>query len=502
MPPQSSQPPQSPDTSPGQRTTRRAASVILVVAGVLVLLVLFGLLRTPATSPPVDAVQPLWTEASDLQAEKSYSAAAEVYEQLAALSPQDPEPLLAMGDIYLTQHRWPMAEDAFNRALAREGGNAQALAGLAQALWEQRERLRAVMLWEAALQDRHEPEASDTGVRLALAYLDLGRPADAAATLQQELDRSDNPTARLYLAMLQAKDDPDGARQELVAIQDDAPQPLLDARDYMLAALDEAQTGGSPAEAAKALGLAFVQIEEWQLAREALERALKLDPIDAEAMAFLGHTHAQLGSPALKYLMSAVEAQPDWPLGHYLLGLFYLKHELYGLAVEEFKTTLQLDPGNAQAQVDLAHAQVGLGQYLAAEEALVGAVESAPDDLSFHLALVRFYADHTFRVTDRGLSAAQAAADLAPDDPRVRDLLGWVLFLAGDPGQSRHHLESALRLDPELASAYYHLGVLHDVLGEDEAAEVAFGRAIDLDTDGFYRDQAQKALREMTQARE
>lgn len=498
----SPQTPQPPDTSAGQHTTRRAASAILVVAGVLGLLVLFGLLRTPATLPPIDAVQTLWTEATGLQAEKSYTAAAEVYEQLATLAPQDPEPLLAMGEIYLTQHRWPMAEDSFNRALARESGNASALAGLAEARWEQGDRLRAVLLWEAALQDGHERESPDTGVRLSLAYLDLGRSADAQATLRQELARADDPTAHLYLAMLQATDDPSGARQELVAIQDDSPLALVDARDYMLAALDEAKAAGSPAEAAKALGLAFVQIEEWRLAREALEQAFELDQTDAEAMAFLGHTESQLGRPALKYLTPAVEARPDWPLGHYLLGLFYLQHQLYELAAGEFETTLQLDPGNAQAQVDLASAQVGLGQYLAAEETLVGAVQSAPDDLSFHLALVRFYANHTFRVNDRGLSAAQAAADLAPDNARVRDLLGWMFFLAGDPDQSRRHLESALRLDPELVSAYYHLGVLHQVLGEDSAAKLAFGRTIDLDTDGFYRDQAQKALREMNQARE
>jgi Tfp pilus assembly protein PilF len=75
-------------------------------------------------------------------------------------------------------------------------------------------------------------------------------------------------------------------------------------------------------------------------------------------------------------------------------------------------------------------------------------------------------------------------------------------LLAGDPALARLHLESALRLDPELVSAHYHLGVLREALGEEEAARCAFLRAIDLDTDGFYRVQAQTALREMAQARE
>jgi Tfp pilus assembly protein PilF len=70
-------------------------------------------------------------------------------------------------------------------------------------------------------------------------------------------------------------------------------------------------------------------------------------------------------------------------------------------------------------------------------------------------------------------------------------------FLAGDAQPARLHLEAALRLNPSSASAVYHLGLLHNALGEKEAARQAFMRAVDLDTEGFYRDRSQTALREM-----
>ena len=470
---------------------------------VSVLLILLALICTRATPPPVGAVSSMSNAAADLRALKSYAAAVEVYEHMAGLSPDDPDPLLSIGNIYLTQHRWLPATDAFNRALARQGNCGPAQAGLATATWERGERLEALALWQMAL--ANQPPLTEARLHLALAYLNLNRPAEAEATLHAILvSGSGRPgegegslpgqesiaSAHLYLAMIHALDDAEGARRQLAAIPNDAPQPVVATRDYMLAALKQS---AADSEAARTLGLAFVQIEQWQLARDALEQALALDPTDAETMAFLGHVESQLGRPAMDHLAASVATRPEWPLGHYLLGLHYVKCNLADLAIEAFQETLRLDPGNAQAQVDLARAYTSVGNYLDAESAYRAAAEAAPEDLTFQLALAHFYADHSLHVTDRGLAAAHSAADMAPDDPHVRDLLGWMYFLAGDPQKARLHLLSALRLDREQPSTYYHLGMLYQALGQQEAAHSAFLRAIDLDTDGWYRERAQAA---------
>jgi len=108
---------------------------------------------------------------------------------------------------------------------------------------------------------------------------------------------------------------------------------------------------------------------------------------------------------------------------------------------------------------------------------------------------VGFYAEHSFQVTERGLPAAESAARLAPDNPRLRDWLGWLYLLAGDAPKAWLHLMSALQLDSGQASTFYHLGVLYKLSGEQEAARLAFRRAVDLDTEGRYRERAMLALR-------
>jgi Tfp pilus assembly protein PilF len=52
-------------------------------------------------------------------------------------------------------------------------------------------------------------------------------------------------------------------------------------------------------------------------------------------------------------------------------------------------------------------------------------------------------------------------------------------------------------LDPDLARAHYHLGALYAARGDMEAAQQEYQRAIDLDTEGFYRQRAEKAMEEL-----
>jgi len=66
------------------------------------------------------------------------------------------------------------------------------------------------------------------------------------------------------------------------------------------------------------------------------------------------------------------------------------------------------------------------------------------------------------------------------------DALGYALVLTGDPANGEKMLEQAVRLDPNLPSAYYHLGLLYAQRGQIEAAQAALNHALTLDPNGRY----------------
>ena len=78
----------------------------------------------------------LLSQADNLIAQQQYGEAIETLETAAQLYPTSTIPLIRIGQIYLRQHRWLLAEDAFNRTLARDPTNPVATIGLAEVATE------------------------------------------------------------------------------------------------------------------------------------------------------------------------------------------------------------------------------------------------------------------------------------------------------------------------------------------------------------------------------
>ena len=146
----------------------------------------------PPTPTPIDL--------SALLAERRYTEAINLLEAAAVDQPQAIAPLNQIGQIYLQQHRWLPAQDAFNRALARDADNPLATAGLAETRLNQGNRRQAMELWQAAAAQNPQLPGVFTGLgRTLLARLEF----DAAKTaFLSQMEHHPDPEAQWYLAAL------------------------------------------------------------------------------------------------------------------------------------------------------------------------------------------------------------------------------------------------------------------------------------------------------------
>ena len=70
-------------------------------------------------------------------------------------------------------------------------------------------------------------------------------------------------------------------------------------------------------------------------------------------------------------------------------------------------------------------------------------------------------------------------------------------FQVGDYDTARNSLLQATSLDPTLAAAHYHLGLLWSAQGTRREAQESFVRALDLDTTGALLPLVERAMGEI-----
>ena len=416
-----------------------------------------------------------------------HATAFDAYQRAAHLAPESPLPWLQTGTILLRQHRFVEATVAFREA-ERLGGREVAWLGLGESLAGRGDWAAALQVWLRAR--AMVPGDARVHVALGRGKIAQGRFDQAMRHLVEALNNepaaSEAAASRALLGRLLIADDPTRAADQFRRAGD----------EDMLSVLSAAWTEPDPAQRNLLLGSAFLQRGELTLARRQFERTAALEPFNAEPHAYLAHTLDRLGETgaARELLDLALALDPDSALAYYFLGVHHRQVGNVEDGQAALWEALLRDPDNAALYVEMAEAFVDLGDYSHAEEWYRGAVEVAPENLEFHLILAHFYFDHLYRVEEGGLPAAEAAVALGPVDPRPHDLLGWGHYLAGKPLEGERFLLQALILEPDLASAHYHLGSLYTRSGQRVLARQHLQRAADLDTEGYYRAHAEALL--------
>jgi len=405
------------------------------------------------------------------------TAAVATYREAARQRPDEPLPYLRLAQVYLA---WGRYEDALYAVAEAErlGAEEADVQRLRVAIHTDRSD------WPAVIESAQRLLALAPGDQgayhaLAQAHLELREWEAARSTYRALLyDVPTDAVAHEHLGALLLGDDPE-AIQHLIAARTDLANRLI-------TTFTESQTAGDRAYTVALLGRTLLEAGESALAAHQFQQALDHTPDYAEVHAYLGHALYQMGhlDESGRHLQRAVTLTPDSAVAHTFLGLHHERMEDISAARAEYEKAYDLDPQSPAICVEIGQTWAAEGRYTTAEAWLREAVSLSPDDPALWEILARFYLDHNITAEERAVEVTTKLTELAPGSARAHDLRGWAAFQSGDYEAAREHLRQAVNMDPTLASAHYHLGLLHRLKGETKQAQEAFTRALDLDTTG------------------
>ncbi len=197
------------------------------------------------------------------------------------------------------------------------------------------------------------------------------------------------------------------------------------------------------------LGLLYEQEGKLDQAREAYEKALRLNP--------------------------------DYADSHNNLGAMHLKAGEIDKAIDSYRIAGRLAPWSADVQNNLGHALLEKGLHAEAVRAFQRAHEM---DGEAHLPLVNLgNAYLQMKRFQEAVSAYGKALRMRPESAEVHHNLGYAFLESGRLDDALESFDSALRLRPRYASARNNKGTAFLRKGRFEEAGRAFERAIQADSE-------------------
>jgi len=160
----------------------------------------------------------------------------------------------------------------------------------------------------------------------------------------------------------------------------------------------------------------------------------------------LGHLRDKEGGLALAALQEAISLDDGVPLYWNTLGLLYLQMGRLDDALVRFRKATEVDPGFAEAHLYLGVTHAEAGRWNEAVAAYRTAI-ALPTLATPHVAYQN---------------------------------LGLALYHLQRYREAEDSLRFAINLDPRLAAAYYHLGLVFTAQRRSEEARAAFRQARDL----------------------
>ncbi|MGH9325384.1 MAG: tetratricopeptide repeat protein [Terriglobia bacterium] len=181
---------------------------------------------------------------------------------------------------------------------------------------------------------------------------------------------------------------------------------------------------------------------------------------------------------AIAEMQKALSLQPRDAQTHLSLAELYLELNQPKDAFAQAQTAAQLDPGDASAFVILGRADQEQGNDVAATGEYEKAIQLNPHDGESYLAIGELRLQQ--RDTLRAVEAFRSAIEASPGLALAYAALGQLLQQTHQAAEARGILEHAIALDPRDWQSTYELGKIMVQAGKAQEATTLFQKALQL----------------------
>lgn len=193
------------------------------------------------------------------------------------------------------------------------------------------------------------------------------------------------------------------------------------------------------------LGKAYLEVEQWDQARDKFVEAIQLDTKNQEALNNLGNAYQREAryDLAIKYYEEVLRLNNNNPLGHNDLGVAYQAIGKRDLAIREFLEAVRLDPYYTDAHNNLGNVYLLSNQLDLAAIEYHKTIDLNPKHLMAHTNLGILYQKEG--KMQEALNEFSLGLTLNPHSSIAQFNYGYILDLLGRTGEAISHYEEAIR---------------------------------------------------------
>jgi tetratricopeptide (TPR) repeat protein len=452
---------------------------------------------------------PAWRRLGELAfVERNFEEAGRAAAVVLKKNPSDLDARFLTGRIHLAKRETTLALEDFRKVLSVEPSSAPARHQLALA------HLQAGNIQQARLELRETKRLAPSFLEVSLLLSQLDIQSGAVRPAIDDLERliARRPDALAAYALLVTGH--------------------LAARDSVRAATTaRALTKAAPREprGPYLLGVALLAQGNRAEARDQFARALSLSPGFVEPLSQLVSLDlaARQSDVALVRVRKQVGIVPESAAHQMLLSQVLIARNESRAAEAALLKAAELDPRLTGPYLGLGQLYAQTGRHEEALAKLTEALRINPQDLGLVMASGIIYeltGDipkareayekvlainprfapaannlawlHSEHGGERGkaLALAQTAKDVAPDDPRISDTLGWILYRSGVYQRALSLLQESAAKLPDNPQVQYHLGMAYAQAGNRVSARKALTAAVDSPVNFQGKEEARKVL--------